>query len=52
MTPHVEKHLTAGGAVRDLVIGMSNGLVKPFCKSKKQYEKLLGEHVEELSQND
>jgi len=24
-------------------------IVKPFCKSKKQYKKLLGEHVEELS---
>ena len=24
-------------------------VVKPFCKSKKQYRKLLGEHVEELS---
>ena len=24
-------------------------MVKPFCKSKKQYEKLLGEHVEELN---
>lgn len=24
-------------------------IVKPFCKSKKQYQKLLGEHVEELS---
>jgi len=23
--------------------------VKPFCQSKKQYQKLLGEHVEELS---
>jgi PPK2 family polyphosphate:nucleotide phosphotransferase len=23
--------------------------VKPFCKSKEQYKKLLGEHVEELS---
>ena len=23
--------------------------VKPFCKSKKQYQELLGEHVEELS---
>ena len=52
MTPHVEKHLTAGDAVRDFVIGMSDGLVNPFCKSKKQYEKLLGEHVEELFQND
>ena len=24
-------------------------LVKPFCKSKKRYRRLLGEHVEELS---
>jgi PPK2 family polyphosphate:nucleotide phosphotransferase len=24
-------------------------IVKPFCKSKKRYQKLLGEHVEELS---
>ena len=24
-------------------------IVKPFCKSKKAYQKLLGEHVEELS---
>ncbi len=24
-------------------------IVKPFCKSKKPYQKLLGEHVEELS---
>jgi PPK2 family polyphosphate:nucleotide phosphotransferase len=24
-------------------------LVKPFCSSKKRYQKLLGEHVEELS---
>jgi len=24
-------------------------IVKPFCKSKKRYQKLLGEHVEQLS---
>ena len=24
-------------------------IVKPFCKSKKRYQKLLGEHVEELN---
>ena len=24
-------------------------IVKPFCKSKKRYQKLLEEHVEELS---
>jgi VIT1/CCC1 family predicted Fe2+/Mn2+ transporter len=31
MTPHVEKHFTAGDAVRDLVIGMSDGLTVPFA---------------------
>src|ERR1035437_6243857 len=24
-------------------------IVKPFCKSRKRYQKLLGEHIEELS---
>jgi len=24
-------------------------IVKPFCKSKEEYQKLLGEHVEKLS---
>src|ERR1039458_5962509 len=24
-------------------------IVKPFCKSKKEYQEVLGEHVEELS---
>ena len=31
MTPHVEKHFTAGNAVRDIVIGMSDGLTVPFA---------------------
>ncbi|MCX6864742.1 MAG: VIT1/CCC1 transporter family protein [Verrucomicrobia bacterium] len=31
MTPHVEKHFTAGNAVRDVVIGMSDGLTVPFA---------------------
>ena len=31
MTPHVEKHFTAGEAVRDIVIGMSDGLTVPFA---------------------
>ena len=31
MTPHVEKHFTAGDAVRDIVIGMSDGLTVPFA---------------------
>src|SRR5437899_9699208 len=30
-TPHVEKHFTAGDAVRDIVIGMSDGLTVPFA---------------------
>src|SRR5271154_2230551 len=30
-TPHVEKHFTAGDSVRDVVIGMSDGLTVPFA---------------------
>ena len=30
-TPHLEKHFTAGEAVRDIVIGMSDGLTVPFA---------------------
>jgi VIT1/CCC1 family predicted Fe2+/Mn2+ transporter len=30
-TPHVEKHFTAGNLVRDIVIGMSDGLTVPFA---------------------
>jgi VIT1/CCC1 family predicted Fe2+/Mn2+ transporter len=30
-TPHVEKHFTASDAVRDIVIGMSDGLTVPFA---------------------
>lgn len=30
-TPHVEKHFTSGEAVRDVVIGMSDGLTVPFA---------------------
>ena len=31
MTPHVEKHFTATETVRDVVIGMSDGLTVPFA---------------------
>src|ERR1039457_2463004 len=31
LTPHIEKHFTAGDAVRDVVIGMSDGLTVPFA---------------------
>jgi vacuolar iron transporter family protein len=30
-TPHIEKHFTAGEMVRDIVIGMSDGLTVPFA---------------------
>jgi VIT1/CCC1 family predicted Fe2+/Mn2+ transporter len=30
-TPHIEKHFTAGDTVRDIVIGMSDGLTVPFA---------------------
>jgi VIT1/CCC1 family predicted Fe2+/Mn2+ transporter len=31
LTPHVEKHFTASESVRDVVIGMSDGLTVPFA---------------------
>jgi hypothetical protein len=30
-TPHVEKHFTATDTVRDVVIGMADGLTVPFA---------------------
>ena len=30
-TPHLERHFTAGDVVRDMVIGMSDGLTVPFA---------------------
>jgi len=30
-TPHTEKHFTSGDLVRDIVIGMSDGLTVPFA---------------------
>ena len=30
-TPHVERHFAASAAVRDVVIGMSDGLTVPFA---------------------
>src|SRR6186997_2224494 len=31
MTPHIEKHFTASASVRDVVIGMADGLTVPFA---------------------
>ena len=30
-TPHIERHFTASDSVRDVVIGMSDGLTVPFA---------------------
>ena len=30
-TPHIERHFTASARVRDIVIGMSDGLTVPFA---------------------
>lgn len=30
-TPHIEQHFTAGATIRDIVIGMSDGLTVPFA---------------------
>jgi VIT1/CCC1 family predicted Fe2+/Mn2+ transporter len=30
-TPHVEKHFTGSQVIRDIVIGMSDGLTVPFA---------------------
>ena len=30
-TPHIERHFTASNVVRDVVIGMSDGLTVPFA---------------------
>ena len=34
-TPHIEKHFTAGNTVRDIVIGMADGLTVPFCACRR-----------------
>ena len=31
LTPHAERHFTSGDAIRDIVIGMSDGLTVPFA---------------------
>ena len=31
LTPHIERHFTSGNLVRDIVIGMSDGLTVPFA---------------------
>jgi len=36
-TPHVEKHFTGSEVVRDIVIGMSDGLTVPFALASRTF---------------
>jgi VIT1/CCC1 family predicted Fe2+/Mn2+ transporter len=44
-TPHIEKHFTAGEAVRDIVIGMSDGLTVPFALAAGLTGAIASSHI-------
>lgn len=44
-TPHVEQHFTAGDTVRDIVIGMSDGLTVPFALAAGLSGATIATHV-------
>ena len=44
-TPHIERHFTAGEAVRDIVIGMSDGLTVPFALAAGLTGAIASSHV-------
>jgi VIT1/CCC1 family predicted Fe2+/Mn2+ transporter len=44
-TPHVEKHFTAGDTVRDIVIGMSDGLTVPFALAAGLTGAIASSHI-------
>ncbi len=44
-TPHIEKHFTAGDTVRDVVIGMSDGLTVPFALAAGLSGAVIAAHV-------
>ncbi len=44
-TPHLEKHFTAGEAVRDAVIGMSDGLTVPFALAAGLTGAIASSHI-------
>ncbi len=44
-TPHREKHFTAGEAVRDVVIGMSDGLTVPFALAAGLTGAIASSHI-------
>jgi VIT1/CCC1 family predicted Fe2+/Mn2+ transporter len=44
-TPHTEKHFTAGETVRDVVIGMSDGLTVPFALAAGLTGAIASSHI-------
>lgn len=44
-SPHVEKHFTAGESVRDVVIGMSDGLTVPFALAAGLTGAIASSHI-------
>jgi len=44
-TPHIETHFTAGEAVRDAVIGMSDGLTVPFALAAGLTGAIASSHI-------
>jgi len=44
-TPHLEKHFTAGETVRDIVIGMSDGLTVPFALAAGLTGAIASSHI-------
>jgi vacuolar iron transporter family protein len=44
-TPHIERHFTAGEAVRDVVIGMSDGLTVPFALAAGLTGAIASSHI-------
>jgi VIT1/CCC1 family predicted Fe2+/Mn2+ transporter len=44
-TPHVERHFTAGETVRDVVIGMSDGLTVPFALAAGLSGAVIATHI-------
>jgi VIT1/CCC1 family predicted Fe2+/Mn2+ transporter len=44
-TPHIEKHFTAGNTVRDVVIGMADGLTVPFALAAGLTGAIASSHI-------
>jgi vacuolar iron transporter family protein len=44
-TPHIEKHFTAGNTVRDIVIGMADGLTVPFALAAGLTGAIASSHI-------